>query len=472
MKQSTINKYSEIKQKAKDLGISLREYCKQNNISYNTVTKALSRINENKAEVEYIRDNDGIIQSYKIKVYKRDKLPFETTLTRDEVETIFGLYTYYGGNITARNVANEFPKFTLGDIKNIIRAFGLTKDSNWAAPHLIEELTVEQLAQYRMNLKEKAAFKYADATQERDFKNLLNKMASKINRLEDQVEVAKSLLGPVDYKAYTVKKEPSNEITGIVCLSDLHVGAFNQPEGYLELPEYNENEINRRLDRIIESIKFKSWESIIILNLGDNIDSYQKLTTSMTHQLPCIQTDRQIATTYLKVMLRFFSQINSMFDKVHYYSIGSGNHSGAAGWLSDLVLVSHLQDMNVECYVSNNEINYFNLNNISFVYLHGKSESSKGQFKSFPLNLNEKTRCWFNDFFADTDFNLLNKKVVLKGDLHQYAINSTSSFDYINCPSIYGSSTYIVSNFGYTKWGCAYLEVYKDGSYVSGIIND
>lgn len=435
-------------------------------------TNKVKKVTNSKAEVEYIRNNDGMIQSYKVIVYKRDKLPFITILTRSEVETIFGLYTYYGGNITARNIANEFSKFTLADIKSIIRAFGITKDSNWAAPHLLEEMSIEQLAQYRMNLKEKAAFKYADATQERDFKNLLNKMSLKITRLEDKVEMAKSLLNPIEYKKCCVQKEFNNEITGIICLSDLHVGAFNQPEGYLELPEYNENEINRRLDRIVQSIKNKNWKSVIILNLGDNIDSYQKLTTSMTHSLPCVQTDRQIATTYLSVMLRLFSQLKALFDDVYYYSIGTGNHSGAAGWLCDIALVSHLQNMNIQCYVSNNEINYFNLNNISFIYLHGRSESSKGQFKPFPLNLDNKTQCWFNDFFADTDFKLLSKKVVLKGDLHQYSINSVSSFDYINCPSIYGASCYIVSNFGYNKWGCAYLEVYKDGNYVSGIIND
>lgn len=471
MKQETIEKYQQIINSAKAENKSLKRYCEENDISYKSVYSFIQRYNNDKANVELVRDGNRIVE-YKVIVYRRDKEPFTVTLDRKDVETLYGLYTYYGGNITARNVANEFPRFTLPEVKYLLRAFGITKDSIWAPQHLIEELTLEELDQYRMNLKERAAFKYADAQQERDFKGLLNKMASKINRLEDKIEIAKSLLGPVKYDSCSVQKELNDKITGIICLSDLHVGAFNQPEGYINLPEYNEDEINRRLDKIIQTSKTKNWESIIVLNLGDNIDSYQKLTTSMSHQLPCTQTDRQIAATYLKVMLRFFDQLSQLFKEVSYYSIGCGNHSGAAGWLNDLILVSHLQNQGIYCYVSNNEIDYINLNNISFIYLHGKSEASKGQFKSFPLNLNEKTQCWFNDFFADTDFRLLNKKVVLKGDLHQYSINSVSSFDYINCPSIYGSSTYIVSNFGYTKWGCAYLEVYKDGSYVSGIIND
>ena len=138
----------------------------------------------------------------------------------------------------------------------------------------------------------------------------------------------------------------------------------------------------------------------------------------------------------------------------------------------DITLSQHLKELNINSYVSNHEIDSFDVNNTSFIYLHGKSDATKGQFKGFPLNLNDKTQCWFNDFFADTDLKLNKRKVVLKGDLHQYSINSVSSFDYINCPSLYASSTYIVSNFGVTPWACAYLEVYSDGSYTSGLIRD
>lgn len=419
------------------------------------------------------RNNDGIITKYHIHYPIKDSIPFDTTLTREDTETIFGLYTYYGGNVTARNIANEFPKYTLAEIKRIFRVFKLTKDSIFVPPHLIEELNEEQLSQYRMNLKERAAFKYCDARQERDFTSQIKKMASKINDLRNRHNIAKSLLGEIDYEKVTIPPIfESNETTGIICLSDLHVGAYNVPEGYIQLPEYSEAEINRRLDKVIKGLRHKRWEKVIVLNLGDNVDSYKKMTSSMTHQLPCILTDKQIAQMYLRVMMRFMDAIKRVFDKVEYISIGSGNHSSDWGWILDITLSQQLKSIGIDSYVSNNEIDSFNLNNISFVYLHGKSDASKGQFKGFPLNLNDKTQCWFNDFFADTDMKLLDKKVVLKGDLHQYSINSVSSFDYINCPSIYASSAYIVSNFGKTPWACAYLEVDSYGNYTSGLIKE
>ena len=419
------------------------------------------------------RNDNGVITMYHVHYPVKDSVPFDTTLTRQDVESIFGLYTYYGGNVTARNVANEFPKYTLVEIKRIFRVFHLTKDSIFVPPHLLEELNTEQLSQYRMQLKERAAFKYCDAKQERDFNNQIKKMASEINKLNNQVELAKSLLDPISYEKVTTKPIiEDTQTTGIICLADLHVGAFNVPEGYIDLPEYSEEEINRRLDKIIFNLQRKNWSKVIVLNLGDNVDSYRKMTTSMTHQLPCIKTDREIAQMYLRIMLRFMDGLKTIFKDVEYRSIGSGNHSGSWGWLLDITLSKQLEDLNIKSYVSNHEIDNVDVNNTSFIYLHGKTEVTKGQFKGFPLNLNDKTQCWFNDFFADTDLKLQKRKVVLKGDLHQYSINSVSSFDYINCPSIYASSTYIVSNFGVTPWACAYIEVDINGSYTSGIIRD
>lgn len=443
---------------------------------YNSLLSRMDVINsdENEGMRWWVdRDENNLIIQYHIQYPVRDSIPFYTTLTRKDAEDIFGLYTYYGGNITARNVANEFPKYTLSEIKRIFRVFKLTKDSIFIPPHLLEELNEEEISKYRMQLKERAAFKYCDAQQERDFTNQIKKMASEINRLNNQQDLAKSLLGNIEYEKVT-RNIPSTdkETTGIICLSDLHVGAYNVPEGYINLPEYSEQEINRRLDIIINAVQTKNWDKVIVLNLGDNVDSYRKMTTSMTHQLPTVLTDKQIAQMYLRVMIRFIEGLSQVFKNIKYISIGSGNHSGSWGWLLDITLSQHIAQYNVDSYVSNNEIDSFDVNGTSFIYLHGKSDHTKGQFKGFPLNLNDKTQCWFNDFFADTDLVLQKRKVVLKGDLHQYSINSVSSFDYINCPSIYASSTYIVSNFGVTPWACAYLEVDKKGNYTTGLIRE
>lgn len=501
MKQSTVEKLRNELLQIKESGISVYAWCKVNNKDKGYINQKITKFKADLQNLElypdilplyelcikfkinskedsgmtvtYNRDDNGNIQSYDIYYPVRDSNPFETTLSRSEAEKIFGFYTYYGGNCTARQVTQEFPRFTLPEIKKIFRCFHLTKDSSWAAPHILEEYTEEDLAQYRMNLKERAAFKYCDARQERDFTSQIKKMASEINSLNNRNELVKSLLN-VEYEkeAYTPNIEV-HENTGVICLSDLHIGAFNVKEGYLDLPEYNEVEINRRLDYIIKSIQNKNWSQVIVLNLGDNVDSYRKMTSSMSHILPCVMSDKEIAQMYLRVMMRFFNKLYALFEDVSYYSIGSGNHSSTWGWLLDITLSQQLnKEFQCDCYVSNNEIDNFNIGNTSFIYLHGKTPQDKGQFKGFPLNLDMKTQCWFNDFFSDTKLDLRKNKVILKGDLHQYSVNSVSSFDYINCPSIYGSSQYIVSNWGLTPWGCLYLEIDENGNYLTGLIRE
>src|SRR5574344_1643463 len=328
-----IKEYVEKLERAKSYNMTLKEYCRVTGESIKEYKDAIAQVMnsnlENKEDIKSLYDSlnddsrynvtpireNGKIVSYEVTVKVRDSKSFHATLSREEAETLFGLYTYYGGNVTTRNVANEFPKYTLPEVKYLFRAFGITKDSMWAPQHLIEELTLEELSQYRMNLKERAAFKYADARQERDFNNQIKKMASEINRLNDKNAIIESLLGPINYDKVSVKSSKKNHnLTGIICLADLHIGAFNVPEGYIDLPEYSETEINRRLDIIINYIKNKKWDNVILLNLGDNVDSYKKMTSSMTHQLPCVNTDREIAQMYLRVMMRFVNQVKQLIN--------------------------------------------------------------------------------------------------------------------------------------------------------------
>lgn len=493
MKKETIDKYLKHFNQIKNQGNIICEYCEENLIDvkrfYNFINKvkkdknisdedrtlvlnAWESIKRNNKEVSTQesdefgmewwadRNDDGIIVCYHIHYPVKDSVPFNTTLTREDAETLFGLYTYYGGNITSRNVANEFPKYTLTEIKRIFKVFKLTKDSIWVPPHLLEELTPEQLTQYRMNLKERAAFKYADVTQEREFKNTLNKLASKVKQLEDRNEFYKNLaLSETSFTKLPKLNKEKSETTGIVLLSDIHVGAINTTNGYLPLTDYSEQEVNLRLDRILEKLCKKNWNNIIIINLGDSVDSY-KGTTAKGTPLPTHYSDKEMSKMYMRVMMRFMTSIKNLFNNVQYICTGDSNHDGSFGWLNNVALSYQLENIGIPCYISDNPIDNVNIGEFSIIYLHG--HDSKTQYKGFPLTLDEKTKNWFNNYFLQAPVELKKNKIVVKGDLHQFALNSCNTFDYINVPSIYGSSSWIVSNFGKGKQGATVLEIRGD----------
>ena len=156
---------------------------------------------------------------------------------------------------------------------------------------------------------------------------------------------------------------------------------------------------------------------------------------------------------YEKILLEFFGKLIGFSENIQYICVGESNHDGDWGWINNIVLANQLQSkFNINSYVCNDPIDSFDIQDISFIYLHGKD--IKNQFKGFPLVLDAKTENWFNNYFLDS-----NKKCVIKGDLHQFAYTCAKHFDYISAPSLYGSSNWITANFGKTPWGSLIIEI-------------
>ena len=84
--------------------------------------------------------------------------------------------------------------------------------------------------------------------------------------------------------------------------------------------------------------------------------------------------------------------------------------------------------------------------------------------------MNDKTINWFNTYFVTSKQSWKNKICVVKGDLHQPAFTNCNTFDYYSCPSVYGSSQYIVANFGKTNWGVMYMNIDENNNKKSLII--
>lgn len=495
MKPSTLKKFTELLKDVKSSGKSLKTYCKDNELSYHHIINTFVQIRkksnkdtrkllklydevtagQGKAfhyDVSYERNKEGSIECYYVTILSKEKEPTIVPLTRSDAEILFGLYTYYGGNITARNVANELPKLTLYEVKRIFKAFQLTKDSLWAPPHLVEELTTEELNTYRFNLKERAAFKYADAKQERDYKNLVNKLASKIIKLEDKNIALEGLIlkGIIPAKFHNISNSIQSSSTYVLYLSDLHIGSYNEKYGYIQLENYDREEIMRRLSKVIDFVSTKKYDRIVVVNLGDSVDSFNRHTTRGGHELPSIVSNKEQSQLYLEIMLGFFQTLRNYCPVINYCCVGEDNHSGDWGWINNVALASKLEAMGIQSHISNNPIDKLDINNISIIYLHGKDIHN--QFKGFPLVLDDKTVNWFNNYFLTSRVKLKDKVCVVKGDLHRPAFTTCNTFDYYSCPSVYGSSQYIVANFGKTNWGIMYMEIDSNNNILTGIIKD
>ena len=99
---------------------------------------------EKRAIVEAQREN-GKITKYNFTILVRDKAPLKGTLTREEVDLMYRLYSSSGANLSQKVVSRYFPLYTFQEFKKILRTFNLTKASTPFAQHIIEEHTEEEL---------------------------------------------------------------------------------------------------------------------------------------------------------------------------------------------------------------------------------------------------------------------------------------------------------------------------------------
>jgi len=412
------------------------------------------------------RDDEGRIQFYSFEIYRKDNPTFTGKLDRREMETIYRLYSIYGANLTQKIVSREFPQFTFVEFKRILRAFNIYKANSEFAPHQIEELSEEQLVNLHNQNKENNILRRIEKDQLTEANKLINKLAQENQKLSKSSKLFEDLL---KYDPNFINEKPSdvyvnNDRTSlIIFLSDLHIGAYNEKYGFYDLPEYNKDEIIRRLNKIVETFKGQYYNDLIVVDLGDSVDQFQKETTRGGHLLPNNMTDKEMSHLYLDCMNYFFTKLETeiQFDRNLYYSIGESNHSGDFGWALNLALSYKLQSKGWKTYVSDYPIDDFTVGDTRWIYTHGKNNLT--QSKQFPLTLNPQTELYFANYIAENKFGNDGKKIyVVKGDLHQYAYTSGKQFDYVSVGSMYATSNYIAANFGNTPWSINYSNIIGD----------
>ena len=445
---------------------------------YNRLKKKTSKVEsvetDDRAITNVERDEDGNIEFYTFEIFRRDSPTLTGKLDRREMETIFRLYSIYGANLTQKIVSREFPQYTFIEFKRILRAFNIYKANSEFAPHIVEEKSEEELINLHNQNKENNVLRRIEKDQLAEANKLINKLAQENQKLSKSSKLFEDLLkyNPnfTNEKLDIPVKNSTNSL--IIWLSDLHIGAYNEKFGFYQLPNYDKKEIRRRLDKILVTFEKGIFDNVIVVDLGDSVDQFNKETTRGGHLLPNNMTDKEMSHLYLDCMSYFFGTLKKITSagKYYYYSIGESNHSGDFGWALNLALSYKLQQTGWNTYISDYPIDDFTVGTFKFIYTHGKDNYS--QSKQFPLTLNPQTELYFTNYIEEKKLNQNNEKIfVVKGDLHQYAYTSGKQFDYVSVGSMYATSNYIAANWGNTPWSINYSRIIGD-NIVFGKIGD
>jgi len=408
---------------------------------------------DDRAVTEVERDEEGNIQYYTFEIFRKDSPTFRGKLDRKEMETIYKLYSIYGANLTQKIVSREFPYYTFVEFKRLLRAFNIYKANSEFAPHQVEELTEEQLINLHNQNKENNVLRRIEKDQLAEANKLINKLATELNSLK----YAKDFHFTIDenYTPKTYTPCYNTNKTLILHISDTHVGAALSSTSLFN-NDWNESEFARRLEELVNRVSnFGPFDKIIINLLGDYLDGMDGMTARRDHVMPQNMDNKQQFNVFIKHMLHFIEDIQSLCNNVEIYAVPEGNHGGYADYfaIKALEYASKSYFPNIPFTVFDRYYGVFNVGSHRYLVFHGKD----GQFmkKPMPLNLNDSTSTLLRDWMDREGINGSDIHVI-KGDLHSNNLNSCRKFDYRNVLSLFGDSDYSQMNYVSNSYGVSY----------------
>lgn len=499
MKHSTVRKYTEILTAAKNSGQNLHLFCEKNGLNYNSIVGAISTLKkqndvetdevktllrlysevvskkgkslnevietDDRAETSILRGEDGRINFYSYQIFRRDKAPLTGKLTREEMNTIHRLYSYYGDSLTQRVISRHFVDLSLIDFKRILRAFNITKASAPFAPHMFEELSEDELREIQLREKENSFLRKAEEDQIKNTEKLLKKYAQENIELKRQMKDLSEFKVKLPENLNPILLEERKEVGRSInlYLSDLHLGAtLTTGSLYKENIKYGFVEAQRRLAEILERLhQFGTFDTINLVLMGDNIDCagvYGK-TARLDHDLPENMDAREQANKFIELLLWFIGSLvekeNKFCSHINLYSVPCGNHGGNYEYMCNKALIATVNAKfpNIKTTFWEDFFGIFEFNDNTFICCHGKDDQYMK--RGLPLNLDDKSKIMLYEWLHEMGIHKDNIHFI-KGDLHSNSLNSCKRLDYRNVLSLFGASDYSNYNFSRNSYGMSY----------------
>jgi hypothetical protein len=257
-----------------------------------------------------------------------------------------------------------------------------------------------------------------------------------------------------------------------VYTSDKHIGALTK-ENSVYTNKYDREEMRERivvktLETIEEEIKLHGiLESLFILELGDALDGFNGKTVgglrgTSPHTLPQQLDNREQHDFYVELHKELFAIVvqKKYAQNIFFVATSNSNHGGdfEYGAMKHLETYLNVKYPFIKTCVNFKPFNHFIYGEHAIIFGHGKDDED--MIKGLPLQLNDKTSVYLNDYITSNKLEEYNVTVVT-GDLHQAAESYGKNFRYRKVLSQYGSSKWIHTNFGSGSPGLSYDVVCK-----------
>lgn len=281
---------------------------------------------------------------------------------------------------------------------------------------------------------------------------------SKFYTIEEIGKKLNSIIPKIEPKH--ISKSNDSEELGLLCISDIHAGAQNSELNIHGL-SYNEKDLDNRLQKIIENLleSGKVYDKLAIINLGDSVDGWDGFTMRKGHHLGSVSNKDQF-DIYFRCMVKFYSILfeSGIANSFLVRNILDSNHDGVDfAYICNKTVEYYLSSKYPDVIFENQEkfIDLVNIGSFAIAFAHGKD----AKIMKYPMKktLDDRLDLWANQYFSLNTRNPF--KILLKGDLHVFGVETGKFGTYINCPSIYGTSDYISLNYGVTRPGALMINI-------------
>lgn len=290
--------------------------------------------------------------------------------------------------------------------------------------------------------------------------------------IEESISVALK-----DIKPLILQKQITNNTKSmLVWTSDKHIGASTDESMFEN--DYNEFEFQKRLSILLKNIfkkvnEYGKLQTLVVADLGDAIDGQDGFTSSKSHKLQQNMTNRQMFDVYLNAHIKFIDSLiaNGFANTYEFWFITKSNHGNVLEYAASKALQTYISvkyPKQVVVKSLDKFINHVQFRDITYLLTHGKDDGNR-KF-GLPLFPDPKTEVMIDNYLKMNGLSLNKRIRLIKGDLHQAASTPCKNIErYRTVGSMFGSSGWIMDNFGFTRAATCY-EVYDevDGDILEG----
>ena len=271
---------------------------------------------------------------------------------------------------------------------------------------------------------------------------------------DEQIDYESAIMRAVaglDIKPIVAPKTTNQSVVRAV-YTDTHIGMDPDSEGLYGIT-WTEDDIEAVFDSLVEDVVKLAPDVVYLVDLGDFMDGYQKLTTRGGHTLEQNMTDEDAFSFGVRLKVKIVSQIIvSTGAKVYAHSVCNDNHAGAWGYAVNHAADEILRLLHPKTYSSflqRKIMGHYKVGNTTFITLHGKDK--KSQKKPVSVSVSKEFDLIIRQYIKANRID--GQVIVEKGDTHLQLFDMMRDIHYYHYRAIAPPSDYIRANYPQSQRG-------------------